>query len=70
MRIAGTASSVQGFVTTSGGALFGFYIGQHFNGTTVPLATGFAIYGIASLALVFWAERGRLFRRVGGGKLM
>ena len=69
-HIAGTASSVQGFVTTAGGALLGFYVGQHFNGTTVPLALGFAIYGIASFILVAVGERGRLFRRVGGNKLM
>ncbi len=69
-HIAGTASSVQGFVTTAGGALLGFYVGQHFNGTTVPLALGFAVYGMASFVLVAVAERGRLFRRVGGNKMM
>lgn len=69
-HIAGTASSVQGFVSTVGGALLGFYVGQHFNGSTVPLALGFTCYGIVALALVFWAERGQLFRRIGGGKLM
>ena len=69
-HVAGTASSVQGFVTTAGGALLGFYVGQHFNGTTVPLVLGFAAYGLASLGLVILAERGRLFRRVGGSKLM
>ena len=65
-HVAGTASSVQGFVTTAGGALLGYYVGQHFNGTTIPLTLGFAVYGIGSLALVIFAERGRLFRRVGG----
>ena len=69
-HVAGTASSVQGFVTTAGGALLGFYVGQQFNGTTLPLVLGFAIYGLASLVLVILAERGRLFRRVGGSKLM
>lgn len=69
-HVAGTASSVQGFVTTAFGALLGFYVGQHFNGTTLPLALGFAIYGLASLILVFVAERGRLFRRSGGARSM
>ena len=69
-HVAGTASSVQGFVTTAGGALLGFYVGQHFNGTTVPLSLGFLGYGIASFALVTYAERGRLFRRVGGSNVM
>ena len=35
-RIAGTASSLQGVITTVGGALIGFAIGQQFNGTTIP----------------------------------
>jgi DHA1 family bicyclomycin/chloramphenicol resistance-like MFS transporter len=35
-HLAGTAASVQGFITTIGGALIGFWIGQLFDGTTVP----------------------------------
>jgi DHA1 family bicyclomycin/chloramphenicol resistance-like MFS transporter len=60
-HVAGTASSVQGFVTTFGGALLGFFVGQHFDGTTVPLSIGFAGYGILALGVVLVAERGRLF---------
>ena len=36
-HIAGTASSVQGFVSTIVGSLTGFAIGQSFNGSTVPM---------------------------------
>lgn len=61
-HIAGTASSVQGFVTTVGGALAGFWIGQNFNGTTVPMTAGFAICGVLILIVVIITERGRLFR--------
>lgn len=61
-RIAGTASSVIGFVTTIGGALIGFYVGQHFNGTVVPLTLGFFVCGLAGLVIVAVTERGRLFR--------
>ena len=61
-RVAGTASSVQGFVTTVGAALVGFYIGQNFNGTVVPLTLGFAVCGIIALLLVLAAEKGRLFQ--------
>ncbi len=61
-HIAGTASSVQGFVTTVGGALTGFWIGQHFNGTTVPMTAGFAICGVLILIVVIITEKGRLFR--------
>jgi MFS family permease len=40
-HIAGTASAVQGFITTFGGALIGLFIGQQFDGTTGPLILGF-----------------------------
>lgn len=60
--IAGTASSIQGFVTTLGGALIGAYIGQLFDGTTVPLYAGFLLMGVAAFVIVAITERGRLFR--------
>lgn len=61
-HIAGTASSIQGFVTTFGGALIGFLIGQCFDGTVVPMTLGFAVTGLATLLCVVVAERGRLFQ--------
>ena len=60
--IAGTASSVQGVAGTIGGALIGLVIGQAFDGTTAPLAAGYAISAGLALAIVFWTERGKLFR--------
>lgn len=63
-HIAGTASSVQGFVTVVLGALLGALIGQSYNGTTVPLYLGFFIAGIFALGVVALAERGRLFRPI------
>lgn len=60
--IAGTASSVQGFVSTCGGAVIGLVIGQAFDGTTIPLSLGFFVLGAASLLTVFVTERGRLFQ--------
>jgi MFS transporter, DHA1 family, multidrug resistance protein len=56
-HIAGTASSLQGVITTVGGALIGFAIGQQFNGTTLPFLVGFTICGAASLAVATWANR-------------
>lgn len=56
-HIAGTASSVQGVISTTGGALIGFLIGQHFDGTTFPFLVGFASSGAAALAVVLWANR-------------
>jgi DHA1 family bicyclomycin/chloramphenicol resistance-like MFS transporter len=61
-HIAGTASSAQGFISSIGGALLGFAIGQQFDGTTVPMTVGFVLLGVAALALVLAAEKGRLFK--------
>jgi len=61
-EIAGTASSVQGFVSTCGGVLLGLVIGQSFNGTVLPLTLGYFGLGSAALVVVFITERGRLFR--------
>jgi DHA1 family bicyclomycin/chloramphenicol resistance-like MFS transporter len=62
-HLAGTASSVQAFLQTVIGTLIGAVIGQAFDGTTVPLYTGFTICGIGALLAVAYAERGRLFGR-------
>ncbi len=67
-HMAGTASSVQGFLTTIGGALCGFWIGQHFNGTVTPLTLGFAGFGIGGFLIVLIVERGRLFRPTEAGQ--
>ncbi len=60
--IAGTASSVQGFITVTTGALIGAMIGRAFDGSTVPLYSGFVGLGLVSLVIVAIVERGRLFR--------
>lgn len=61
-HIAGVASSFQGFVSLVGASLIGFFIGQGFNGTVVPIETGYLICGLCALAAVLVAERGRLFQ--------
>lgn len=60
-QVAGTAASVFGFTQTVGGALIGTYIGQHYNGTLLPNALGYAGMGVAVLTCVLIAEKGRLF---------
>ncbi|MCW4462834.1 multidrug effflux MFS transporter [Sphingomonas sp. BT-65] len=62
-EIAGTASSLQGFIATMGAAVMGAVIGQSFDGTTVPLYLGFTALGLTALLIVFITERGKLFRR-------
>jgi MFS transporter, DHA1 family, multidrug resistance protein len=59
--VAGSAASLQGFITTFCGALVGAFIGKQFNGTTVPLAAGALCCGVVSLGFVLLAEKGRLF---------
>jgi DHA1 family bicyclomycin/chloramphenicol resistance-like MFS transporter len=59
---AGTASSVYGSITTLVGIGAGAVIGQAFDGTLVPFATGFLLCTVAALALVIVTEKGRLFR--------
>jgi len=61
-HIAGTASSAQGFISTTVGASLGFLIGQQFNGSAAPMTVGFVTLGLAALACVLFAERGRLFK--------
>lgn len=62
-HIAGTASSVQGFISSLGAVLVGSAIGQSYNGTTLPLAIGYLVIGVAVLGIVYVVERGRLFGR-------
>jgi DHA1 family bicyclomycin/chloramphenicol resistance-like MFS transporter len=66
-KTAGVASSFQNFARSGLSSVIGSVIGLQFDGTILPLATGFLVCGIASLTLIFWAEKGRLFRRVQTG---
>jgi DHA1 family bicyclomycin/chloramphenicol resistance-like MFS transporter len=59
--VAGTASSVFGFMQTIGGALIGMVIGRAFNGSVTPLATGYFLVGCFSLVAMLIAEKGKLF---------
>lgn len=61
-HIAGTASSAQGFISTTFGSIAGFVIGQQFSGSATPMTAGFAILGGIALVCVLVAERGRLFK--------
>jgi DHA1 family bicyclomycin/chloramphenicol resistance-like MFS transporter len=61
-HVAGTASSVLGFMSTVGGALIGAAIGQTFNGTATPMVTGYFAVSVIGLFFVLIAEKGKLFR--------
>ncbi len=61
-EVAGTASSLIGAFTTLVGTVGGAVIGQAFDGTIVPLTTGYFGLSVLTLGIVFWTERGRLFQ--------
>ncbi|KTE21038.1 multidrug transporter CflA [Sphingopyxis sp. H050] len=64
-HMAGIASSYQSFAKTLLAALVGAFIGQQYDGSTLPLAYAFLGCAATGLVLVLWAERGRLFTRPG-----
>ncbi|HXV32251.1 MAG TPA: multidrug effflux MFS transporter [Sinorhizobium sp.] len=61
-HVAGTASSVLGFVQTIGGAAIGAAIGQAFDDSVTPLAIGFFTVAILAVGFVLIAEHGKLFK--------
>ncbi|MDB5670832.1 MAG: transporter [Alphaproteobacteria bacterium] len=61
-HIAGTASSIQGFITSIGAVAVGSAIGQAYDGTTFPLAIGYLGIGVGALLIVLVVEGGQLFR--------
>ncbi|WP_455480250.1 multidrug effflux MFS transporter [Bartonella sp. B12(2025)] len=62
-EIAGTASSVSGFLQTSIGTGIGFFIAQQFNETTIPNSAGFFFLSLIAIFFILWAERGNLFKQ-------
>ncbi|SDA17537.1 MFS transporter, DHA1 family, bicyclomycin/chloramphenicol resistance protein [Sphingomonas sp. NFR15] len=65
-HIAGTASSVQGFIASVGAVVVAAVIGQSYDGTTLPLALGYLAIGVVALGLILWIEGGRLFQARAG----
>lgn len=58
---AGTASSLYGSITTLLGMGAGAIVGQAFDGTPLPFATGFLACSASALVIVLITEKGRLF---------
>jgi DHA1 family bicyclomycin/chloramphenicol resistance-like MFS transporter len=61
-QIAGTASSLYGSITTLLGIGIGIAIGQAYDGTLLPFATGFFLCALTALAIAAVTEKGQLFR--------
>ena len=62
-NMAGAASSFQNSCRMLAAAGLGVIIGQSYDGTVVPLVSGFLICGSCSLLLLLWSEKGKLFTR-------
>nr|QVU20850.1 major facilitator superfamily (MFS) multidrug efflux protein [uncultured bacterium] len=60
-HIAGAASSAQGFLRMTSGALLGAFVGYAYDGTARPLAAALLVTAVLSLAFVLFSERGELF---------
>ena len=60
-EVAGTASSLIGAFSILGGAVLGAIIDQAFNGTVIPMITGFFLACLFALITILITERGRLF---------
>jgi len=60
-HIAGAASSAQGFLRMTSGALLGGFIGYAYDGTARPLALALLCTAVLSLVFVLFSERGALF---------
>ncbi len=61
-HIAGAASSAQTSVRMVTGAVLGALIGQAYDGTALPLSLAMMACASAAVLLVFYSERGKLFR--------
>ncbi|MFA7414774.1 MAG: multidrug effflux MFS transporter [Rhizobium sp.] len=61
-HVAGTASSVLGFMGTVGGSMIGAAIGQAYDGTALPMVTGYFVVSVIGLVFVLIGERGNLFQ--------
>ncbi len=56
-KIAGIGAGVLGSLSTFISLIAGTAIGQCYNGTVLPLITGFFILSLASLAAMRWSEK-------------
>jgi MFS transporter, DHA1 family, multidrug resistance protein len=55
--IAGSAASLQGLISTVGGAAIAALIGQQWSGSVLFLPTGSFLCGVAAAACILWANR-------------
>lgn len=61
-RIAGTASALLGFASTTMAASIGGFIARQYDGTLEPVLLGYVSLGTISFIIVLWTEKGKLFQ--------
>lgn len=60
-KLAGTGSAAYGFATSTVSSLIGLMVAGQYDGTLIPVLTGYVILGLAALTVVLITEKGRLF---------
>jgi DHA1 family bicyclomycin/chloramphenicol resistance-like MFS transporter len=60
-KIAGTASALLGFASTTMAAAIGGFIAHQYDGTLIPVLFGYVGLGVATFLIVFFTEKGKLF---------
>jgi DHA1 family bicyclomycin/chloramphenicol resistance-like MFS transporter len=58
-HIAGLGAAVVGSLSSLISVPLGMLVGQAYNDTLLPLVGGFAFFGVAALAIIWWTEHGR-----------
>ncbi len=61
-HIAGVGAAVVGALSLLIATLLGMFIGQSYNGTVLPLVTGFAVLALLAVAVMRWAGSGKVTR--------
>ena len=59
-HVAGIASAVIGSVSSIMSMVIGTLIGQMYDNSVMPIASGFALCSTLSLGIMYWAEKGRI----------
>ncbi len=59
-HVAGIASAVIGSVSSIMSMIIGTIIGQMYDNSLIPIASGFTLFGAIALGIMYWAEKGRI----------
>lgn len=60
-HIAGSAAAANGFAGTTVAGFLGGTVARGYDGTAIPIITGFVVLGICALGIILWTEKGELF---------